>query len=165
MLFYRGNQIFNLEILAHVFTLLICPDKTCSGRPRLHQHTSRDGLQRFFLVKCSHCHKLIANFPASLPIGASPDDCINNAVYRTGQSEINARSLIAVHSTASSWEDFRLTCSILDLDVPTSRMSKLSLDKFVAASKIVVDHSMNISGQKVFANSRPSTMIVPGILE
>ena len=48
----RGNQIFNLEILANVFTLLICPDKSCGGRPRLHQHITRDGLQRFFLLKC-----------------------------------------------------------------------------------------------------------------
>ena len=39
----RGNQIFNLEILASVFTLLICPNRSCNGRPRLHQHTSRDG--------------------------------------------------------------------------------------------------------------------------
>ena len=161
----RGNQIFNLEILANVFALLICPNKTCTGRPRLHQHTSRDGLQRFFLLKCYRCHTIIADFPASLPIGASPDDCINNEVYRTGKSEINARSLIAVHSTASSWEDFRLTCSILDLDVPASRMPKTSLDKFVAASKVVVERSMSISGQKVFANSQPSTMVVQGIRE
>ena len=161
----RGNQIFNLEILSNVFSLLICPNKTCSGRPRLHQHTSRDGLQRFFLLKCYNCHTIIAEFPASLPIGASPDECINNAVYKPGQSEINARSLIAVHSTASSWEDFRLTCSILDLDVPGSRMPKKSLDKFVAASNVVVERSMNISGKKVFANSQTSAMVVPGIRE
>ena len=58
-----------------------------------------------FFGKCFHCHKPIADSPASLTIGASPNECINNAIYRTGQSEINARSLIAVHSTASSWED------------------------------------------------------------
>ena len=32
----RGNQIFNLEILAGVFTLFSCPDKACYGRPQLH---------------------------------------------------------------------------------------------------------------------------------
>ena len=161
----RGNQIFNLEILAKVFSLLVCPNKTCNGRPRLHQHTSRDGLQRFFLLKCYYCHTIIADFPASLPIGASPDKCINTRTYRTGQSEINARALIAVHSTSASWEDFRLTCSIMDLDVPSERMPRHSLDLFVAASKAVVERSMNISGEKVFSNSEPSTMVVPGTRE
>ena len=93
----RGNQIFNLEILSNVFTLLMCPNKTCNGRPRLHPHTSIDGLQRFFLLKCYYCHTIIADFPASLPIGATPDKCINNSVFRTGQSEI-----IAVHSTVQA---------------------------------------------------------------
>ena len=32
----RGNQIYNLEILAGVFTLFSCPDKACYGRPQLH---------------------------------------------------------------------------------------------------------------------------------
>ena len=159
----HGNQIFNLEILANVFSLLICPNKSCTGRPRLHQHTARDGLQRFFLLKCNYCHTIIADFPASLPIGTSPDHCVNNAVYLTGQSEVNPWSLIAVHSTSSSWEDFRLTCSILDLDVPSSRMPRHSLVKFTDALKILVERSMNISGQKVFSNSEPSTMVLPGI--
>ena len=39
------------------------------------------------------------------------------------------------------------------------------LDKFVAASKAVVERSMNISGGKVFTNSEPSTMVVPGLRE
>ena len=160
----RGNQIFNLEILANVFTLLICPDKSCTGRPRLHQHTAKDGLQRFFLLKCYICHKLIADFPASLLIGGSPEDSINK-YHSPGQSEINARALIAVHSTASSWEDFRLTCSIMDLDVPSNRMPKKSLEKFVAASNAVVQPSMNISGQKVHAKAKLSTMALPGIGE
>ena len=74
----RGNQIFNLEILSNVFSLLVCPDMSCNGRPRLHQHTNLDGMQRFFLLKCYYCHQIIAEFPASLQIGASPDQCINN---------------------------------------------------------------------------------------
>ena len=161
----RGNQIFNLEILANVFSLLVCPDKSCKGRPRLHQHTTRDGLQRFFLLKCFLCHTIIADFPASLPIGASPDTCINNRTHRIGHSEINERALIAVHSTSASWEDFRLTCSIMDLDVPSERMPRQSLDLFVAGAKAVVDRSMNISGNKVFTNSEPSTMVIPGTRE
>ena len=40
-----------------------------------------------------------------------------------------------------------------------------SLELFVAASKTVVERSMKISGQKVFSNSEPSTMVVPGTRE
>ena len=44
-------------------------------------------------------------------------------------------------------------------------MPKTSLDKFVAASRAVVERSMEISGHKVYANSEPSTMLVPGLRE
>ena len=44
-------------------------------------------------------------------------------------------------------------------------MPKTSLNKFVAASKALVEHSMDISGHKVDANSEFSTMVVPGIRE
>ena len=37
-----------------------------------------------------------------------------------------------------------------------------TLDLFVAASKAVVERSMKISGQKLFSNSEPSSMVVPG---
>ena len=107
-----------------MFSLLVCPFKNCNVMPRLNQHTSRDGLQRFFLLKCYYCHTIIADFPASLPIGASPDTCINTRTYRIGQSEINARALIAVHSTSASWEDIYLTCIIMDLDVPSERIPR-----------------------------------------
>ena len=110
-----------------MFSLLVCPIKNCNGRLRLHQQTSSDGLQRFFLLKCYYCHTIIADFSASLPFGASPDTCINTRTCRIEQSEINARALIAVHSTSASWEDFRLTCSIMDLDVPSERMPRHSI--------------------------------------
>ena len=35
----------------------------------------------------------------------------------------------------------------------------------MAASNVVVERSMNISGKKVFANSQTSTMVVPGLGE
>ena len=40
-----------------------------------------------------------------------------------------------------------------------------TLDLFVAASKTFVERSMKISGQKVFSNPEPSTMVVPGTRE
>ena len=121
-----GNQIMNLAILAQVFIQLNCPNKACRGRLHLYEHPLQDGLQKFLLLKCGICHKIAAEFPASSPIGLPAEACVNNTALRVrGQSELNVRSLLAVHSTSQSWEDFRLTCSLLGLDVPTAAMSQL----------------------------------------
>ena len=80
----HGNQIFNLEILSNVFTLLNCPDKNCLGKPRLHKHITRDGLQRFFLLKCYGWVQRFADFPASIRICSPPDRCINTGYNLTG---------------------------------------------------------------------------------
>ena len=53
----------------------------------------------------------------------------------------------------------------MHLDVPSERMPRHTISKFVAASKSVVERSMTISGQKVFSNSEPSSMVVPGTRE
>ena len=120
-----GNQIMNLAILAQVFGHLNCTDKSCRGRLHLYEQLLQDGLQKFLIIKCGMCHKIAAEFPASLPIGFPAEACVNNkAIRHRGQSELNLRSLLAVHTTSQSWEDFRLTCSILDLDVPASAMSQ-----------------------------------------
>ena len=143
-----GNQIMNLFILAQVFLQLICPDKSCRGRMHLYEQLMQDGLQKFLLVKCGICHRIAAEFPASLPIRCSAEECINNKSLRVrGQSELNVRSLLAVHSTPQSWEDFRLTCSLLDLEVPTAAMSKVHMKRFVESTTSVVARSMKGSGE------------------
>ena len=149
----RGNQIMNLSILAKVFSLMICPDRKCHGRVHLYEHLLLDGLQKFLLVKCRVCHRIVAEFPASLQIGIPADACINNKHVRVkGESELNVRSILAVHTTSQSWEDFRLTCSLLDLDVPSATMSRHHMERFVVSTKRVVSMSMKTSGINVHSS-------------
>ena len=53
-----------------------------------------------------------------------------------GQSDEHLRSLLAVQSASQSWEDFRLTCSLLNLDVSTSTISRTHLKRFVESAKV-----------------------------
>ena len=156
-----GNQIMNLAILAEVFMQLNCPDKTCSGRVHLYEHIMQDGLQKFLIIQCSKCHNIAAEFPATLPIGISADVCVNNKSLRSrGQSELNLRSLIAVHTTSRSWEDFRMTCSLLDLDVPAAAMSQRHMNNFVQSTTSIVSKSMKGSAVHVHC-SLPSEPSLP----
>ena len=156
-----GNQIVNLEILAQVFLQLNCQDKTCRRRLQLYEHMLQDGLQKFLLIKCNRCHQIAAEFPSSLPIGLCADVWENDKSLRVRrQSELIVRSLIAVHSTSHSWEDFRLTCCLLDLDVPTAAMSQHHLKRFVESTTSVVSRSMKASGDNVHC-SLPSETSLP----
>ena len=149
-----GNSICNLEILSLVFTQLNCIDRSCYGRLKLYERLIQDGLQRFLLLKCTHCHNVVAEFPATLPIGVSALDSINNKSVRVkGQSEINKRALMAVHTTSASWEDFRLTCSLLDLKPPNRDMSKSQLNNLMAASVTLAKRSMKFAGDNAYLHA------------
>ena len=138
-----SNQIVNLSILSHVFSLLSCVDKTCKGKLHLYEQSLDDGIQKFLRIKCNYCHSVVAEFPASLPIGVTAENCLNNkAICQRGQSDLNLRSLLAVHTTSQSWEDFRLTCSLLDLKFPAREISKRHLKNFVDSTTRVVAKSM-----------------------
>ena len=151
-----GNAICNLEILSLVFGMLNCTDRSCFGRLRLYETPLDDGLQNFLLLKCTHCHKLVAEFPSSLPIGVSALASINNkSLISKGKSEINQRALMAVHTTSASWEDFRLTCSLLDVKAPGRNMSQTQLTKFKKASLDVATESMRIAGKQSYELATP----------
>ena len=159
-----GNAICNLEILSVVFGQLNCTDRSCYGRLRLYEMPLDDGLQSFLLLKCTHCHKLVAEFPATLPIGVSAEDTINNNTLITkGKSEINQRSLMAVHTTSASWEDFRLTCSLLDVKAPSRDMSKTQLTKLMKASVNVANNSMRIAGKQAYSQATPVIVSQSGL--
>ena len=148
-----GNQIVNLAILTQVFSLLSCVNKSCKGRIRLYEQLLEDGLLKFLLIKCDYCHNVVAEFPASLPIGIPADSCINNKSVRLrGQSDLNLRSLLAIQTTSQSWEDLRLTCSLLDLKVPASTISRRHLNNFVESTSRVVSKLMEISGDNVHSS-------------
>ena len=161
-----GNAICNMEIMSLVFGMLNCTDRSCYGRLRLYQSLFEDGLQSFMLLKCTHCHQVVAEFPTTLPIGVSPLDTINNkSLCVKGKSEINQRALIAVHTTSSSWEDFRLTCSLLDVKVPNRDMSKSQLTKFTKASIDVASESMKIAGRQAYSQATPVADSPSGLRE
>ena len=150
----NGNSICNMEILSLVFTQLNCVDRTCYGRLKLYERHIQDGLQRFLLLKCTHCHNVVAEFPTTLPIGCSALDSINNKSIRVkGKSEINQRALMAVHTTSASWEDFRLTCSLLDIKAPNKDMSKSQLNTFRAASVTLAKTSMRFAGEQAYSHA------------
>ena len=148
-----GNSICSLEILSLVFSQLNCIDRACYGRLRLYERHLQDGLQRFLLLKCTHCHSVVAEFPTTLPLGISALDSINNKSVRVkGKSEINQRALMAVHTTSASWEDFRLMCSLLDLKPPWKDMSRTQLNKFMGASVSLAKRSMKLGGACICPN-------------
>ena len=149
-----GNEICSMEILSLVFAQLNCIDRSCTGRLKLYESLLQDGLQHFMVLKCTHCHNVAAEFPATLPIGISAVDSINNNSVRVkGRGEINQRALMAVHTTSASWEDFRLTCSFLDLKPPYKDMSKSQLYTFMAASLTVAKESMRIAGEQAYSQA------------
>ena len=57
---------------------------------------------------------------------------------------------MAVHNSAY-WEDFRQTCSFLDLNPPYKDMSKSQLNTFVAASPTVTKESMMIAREQAYS--------------
>ena len=132
-------------------------DKKCKGRIRLYEQLLEDGLQKFLLIKCDYCDLVVAEFPASLPIAVPAHSCVNNKSIRVkGKSDLNLRSLLAVHTTSQSWEDFRL----LDLKVPSPTILRHHMQNFVESTTRVVSKSMNVSAEKVHASS-PSTTLQP----
>ena len=165
LLLPHGNQIFNLDILANVFALFKCTQPQCPGRPKLYQTTLKDGLQRYFILKCQICHTAIATFPATLPIGASPDNVVNNKSFVVnGKSEINRRSMLAVHTTSMSWCDFILMCCLMDLPKPKETMSTTVLDELVDATKQTVCKSMQLSAEAVRYSPTATPSSIPGVV-
>ena len=149
-----GSSICNMEILSLVFTQINCVDRTFYGRLKLYERHIQNGLQRFLLLKCTHCHNVVAVFPTTLPISCSALDSINNKSVRAKRkSEINQRGLIAVHTTSASREDFRLTCSLLDIKAPNKHMSKSQLNTFRVASVTLAKTSMRFAGEQAYSHS------------
>ena len=75
----HGSQIIDIDTLSTVFSLLRCTEAHCTGKLNLHQYTFRDGLQSYFLLKCSRCHLVLAEFPTSCPVGMKPNEAVNDA--------------------------------------------------------------------------------------
>ena len=72
---------------------------------------------------------------------------------------------MAVHTTSASWEDFRLTCSLLDMKPPQRDMSKTQLTTFMTASLTVAKESMRIAGQQAYSQATPVSDSLSGLRE
>ena len=145
-----GSQIMNLEILALVFKMLRCTNRICNGPLRLHKFAYSDGLQSKFVLHCTHCHLVVANFSSSLYENEKPMEAINSTVKsRYRPSEVNIRAMVAVHATSLSWQDFRLTCALLDLQVPGRNLRQRALDNFKEATCKVTEDTMKLAARDV----------------
>ena len=150
LLLPQGSQIMNLEILSLVFQMLRCTDATCPGSLRLHQFPYHDGLQGKFVLHCSRCHTVVEKFSSSLYLNEQPSEAINSKVivgYR--RSQINIRSMFAIHATSLSWQDFRLACALFDLQILGRNMRQSALDQFQQTTSKVTEESMRIASRDV----------------
>ena len=76
--------------------MMLCNDRSCYGHLAIYQYSFRDGLKSYFLFKCDHCHKVVAEFPSSMPIGSDVVIAKNDSQMLTHKSEVNYRALIPV---------------------------------------------------------------------
>ena len=71
----------------------------------------------------------------TLCLNEQPRESVNSEdKSRYRYSEVNIRSMLAVHCTSLSWQDFRLTCALLGLQVPGRNMRQGGLDELVATT-------------------------------
>ena len=159
----RGAEIINIDILCHVISLLRCNDPHCSGYLVLHKLPKNVGLQSYFILHCTRCHQVVAEFSSTLHIGETPQEAVNNPNMNLRRpNEVNLRSLLAVHSTSMSWRDFLLVCSIMDLPVPGHNMNKRALEHFQSCTSLVSLESMSLAASQVRCRQNSLESNIPG---
>ena len=125
-------------------------------RPTLVKHLRKDGLHRFFILKCMNCHEFIA-------VDVSAVNSINHTSLKVrGLAEINKRSTLAVHCTSLSG---RISGSIEVCQILMSQqtMSRHNLKLFADASQSVVQRTMELEGKRVFSSSTTNSTSAPEI--
>ena len=159
----HGSEIMNMDILCRVISLIRCNDSSCTGNLRLHKLQRHNGLQSFFVLHCVRCHIVVAEFSSSLHIGESPQEAVNNPPTKGfRQTEVNSRSLVAVHSTSMSWRDFLLLCAVMDLPVPGRNLNQRSLEYFASSTAQVTQDSMSLAAAKVRQRESAVESKIPG---
>ena len=68
----------------------------------------------------------------------------NPKVLQWRPSQINTRALLTVHMTSLSWQDFSLTCALMELPIPGHDLSQKALDKHSLTVESVVGETMNL---------------------
>ena len=72
---------------------------------------------------------------------------------------------MAAHTTSASWEDFRLTCSLLDIKAPNKNMSKTQLNTFRAASVTLAYTSKRFAGEQAYSHASAVVDSTSGLKE
>ena len=141
----HGSELINMDILCNVISLLRSNETGCWGSLILHKLPQTNGLLSNFIIHCIRCHVVVAEFSSSLRIGETPQEAINNPyIKRHTETEVNSRTLLAVHSTSMSWRDFLLVCALMDLPVPGRNLNKVSLEYFTPTTAKVSQESMSL---------------------
>ena len=151
----HGAEIMNMDVLSQVIALLKCPWSKCKGRLILHKLPFSAGLHSYFILHCNFCHAVVAQFSNSLNIGESLSDAVNNSKLIRRPSEISMRVLLAMHVTSMSWQDFLLTCALMDLPLPGQHINQQTMNHLIMATTTVTDKSMSLAASEV--KQRPDT--------
>ena len=70
--------------------------------------------------------------------------------------------MFAIHATSLSWQDFRLACALLDLQIPGRNMRQSALDQFQQTTSKVTEESMRIACRDVAQRVDSVPSIIPG---
>ena len=165
LLIPHGSQVMDMEILSNVFQMLRCPDRDCTGTLQLHKYPLSYGLQSYYVLHCIRCHEAVARFSSSPHLNETSEQAVNNPkMFERRPSQINTRALIALHVTSLSWQDFRLTCNLLDLPIPGHNLGQKALDKLCLTVDSVVGETMNLAVKEVRQRLDMVDSNIPGAL-
>ena len=161
----HGTELMNMDVLCQVISLLRCNEAGCWGSMQLHKLPRYEGLQSHFILHCTRCHTVVAEFDSSLRVGESPKEAINNTkAFMRRPAEVNTRATLAVHCTSLSWRDFRLLCALIDLPVPNKDLNKLALERVKSCSAQVSLESMSLASLAVRSRENSVPSKVPGAI-
>ena len=77
-------------------------------------------------------------------------------------SEVNSRTMLAVHSTSISWQDFLLKCAVMEIPAPGRNMDKRSLSSFTSSAVNVSQDSMSLAAAQVRNRKTTTESNIPG---
>ena len=159
----HGSEVMNMDILCHVLSFLHFNEPDCKGTIKLHKLPRNSGLLSYFILHCTRCHTVVAEFPSSLHLGETPGEAVNNPKMSLRRpNEVNSRALLAVHTSSMSWRDFLLVCALMDLPIPGRNMDKRSLQQLEDSTNEVSQESMALAAEQVRSRENTLTSNIPG---
>ena len=107
----------------------------------------------------------VSQFSSSPHQNETQTQAVNNPkMFLRRPSQINARAILAVHVTSLSWQDFRLTCALMDLPIPGHNLRQKALDNPSQTAESVAADSMNLATEDVRRRSNIENSNIPGAM-